>query len=583
MQLRQLISSLTKPSISGGLDIPVTGLTADSRKVEPGFLFAAIRGTDSDGTQFIGSALEAGAGIILSETAPPADLAADITWIHVSNARLALAHIASEFYGNPTGGMRIAGVTGTNGKTTTSYLLHFLLRHEFLRAGMIGTIKFDNGLEQREATHTTPGPIETMELMGEMRDNGCKAVAMEVSSHALDQDRTAAINFDVAVFTNFTQDHLDYHGSMENYFQAKRRLFEQLKQSSKKRPTAVINIDDPKGQELAKWCEEEGIKTLTYGYGVHVDVRGGGLLLTPKGAEFEINYKGKQFRVRTPLIGRYNVTNTLGALAAAIALRLPLRDCVSALADLPQVPGRLERVDTRRGKHVYIDYAHTPDALENVCSTLKNLDPNRLITVFGCGGDRDRSKRPLMAAAAERFSDFCIITSDNPRTENPDAIINEVAKGMTGRKFAKVVDRTEALEAALRFAKPGDIVLVAGKGHEPYQEIDGVRHPFRDHSKIRGIMARIEEDFKEQMEEKMAARDAERRAEGFGDRPPRGDREERRDGDKDRVREFREPHQPKERDPEEFKDKKNFSFRDEEPSPPKQADSTDLQQESDEV
>jgi UDP-N-acetylmuramoyl-L-alanyl-D-glutamate--2,6-diaminopimelate ligase len=432
-------------------------------------LFAAIRGTRADGHRFINDALAAGASAILAETAPPADLDTAIAWLHVPDSREALALLASAMEGDPWRGMAMAGVTGTNGKTTTAYLIHHIMKTAWHRAGLMGTILVDDGGSARVAQHTTPGPVELAALLGRMRDNGCRGAAMEVSSHGIHQKRVSAIGFDACVFTNLTQDHLDYHGTLENYYKAKATWFHALAADPHgKKPVAVINTDDAHGAELAA-ALEGAMQVVRFGFNVHCDYRANNFRQNPRGMEFELTAKGRSFLVRAPLIGRFNVHNLLAAIAAANACGIRPREAIAALAKAPQVPGRMENVGNAGGATVFVDYAHTPDALENACRTLKELDPRRLITVFGCGGDRDTGKRPLMGAAATRLSDACIVTSDNPRSEDPLAIIREIEAGMGGRGHLSIPDRAEAIAHAVKNALSGDIILVAGKGHETTQ------------------------------------------------------------------------------------------------------------------
>jgi UDP-N-acetylmuramoyl-L-alanyl-D-glutamate--2,6-diaminopimelate ligase len=475
MTLRELTSCLTRVTVAGALDVEVAALTASSREVAPGMMFAAIRGTSIDGHRFIPEALAAGAAAILAETAPPADLPPTITWLHVPDSRAALAALASVLAGHPWREMVVAGITGTNGKTTTAFLLHHLMQAVWHRAGLLGTIFVDDGETREPARHTTPGSIELSALLGRMRDHGCRGVAMEVSSHGIHQQRIAGIGFDACVFTNLTQDHLDYHVTLEAYFQAKADWFHALAAEPRgKKPVAVINSDDTYGAALALALHNK-LPLLRYGFGVHCDFRANNLRQTARGMEFELSAKGKSYLVRAPFIGRFNVYNLLAALAAASACGIRPRDAVAALASAPQVPGRMENVGNAGGTTVFVDYAHTPDALENACRTLRELNPRRLITVFGCGGDRDRGKRPLMAAAAARHSDACIITSDNPRTEDPLAIIREIEAGSSATNRLSIPDRAEAINAAVQASLSGDIVLIAGKGHEATQQ-------FADHT-----------------------------------------------------------------------------------------------------
>jgi len=480
MNLRQLISCLDKATVSGDLEKDVAGITSDSREVFPGSVFVAVRGNDADGQQFVPQAIANGACAIVSEVAPSADVDDKLCWAHVPDARAAVAALACAWNDNPSAKMKVVGITGTNGKTTTSFITHAVMEQIWTRAGLLGTVQVNDGEEVLPATHTTPGPLELQAVLRKMAENDCRGVAMEISSHALEQKRTDGLQMDVAVFTNFSQDHLDYHGNMSSYFAAKRRMFELLEtQPGNKKTTAVVNLDDPYGQQLVEEFKDR-LYFITYGHGVHADLRMGRELQTVRGTEFDVSYKERDYRVRTPYIGRFNVFNCAAALAACIATGIKPRDAVRALAEAPQVPGRMEKVGTREGASVFVDYAHTPDALVNACAALRELKPKRLITVFGCGGDRDMTKRKLMGAAAAEGSDFCIITSDNPRSENPDAIIADIEKGIVGKRYESIPDRMEAIQTAVNLSAEGDIVLVAGKGHESYQEIAGKRIDFDD-------------------------------------------------------------------------------------------------------
>jgi UDP-N-acetylmuramoyl-L-alanyl-D-glutamate--2,6-diaminopimelate ligase len=433
-------------------------------------IFAAIRGSATDGHRFINDALAAGATAILAESAPPTDFTAPAAWLHVPDSRAALATLASTLAGDPWKALVMAGVTGTNGKTTTAFLLHHLMKGAWHRAGLLGTILVDDGETVEPAKHTTPGSIELSTVLSRMQDNGCRSVAMEVSSHGIHQKRISAIGFDACIFTNLTQDHLDYHGTLDAYFQAKADWFLELAANPLgKKPLAVINTDDAYGAELANLLDGK-MPLLRFGFGVHCDFRANNFRQNARGMEFELAAKGKTYFVRAPLIGRFNVYNLLGAIAAASACGIRPRDAVAALVDAPQIPGRMENVGNAGGATVFVDYAHSPDALENACRTLKELDPRRLITVFGCGGDRDKGKRPLMAAAAARHSDACVVTSDNPRSEDPLAIIRQIENGLIGKTFRSIPDRAEAIDFAIANSLSGDIILIAGKGHETTQQ-----------------------------------------------------------------------------------------------------------------
>lgn len=475
MTIGELLEGAEVVDSTCDLSTKVRGLAYDSRAVRPGDLFFALRGERADGLGFAPQALEAGAAAVVC--------AADAehpTFPHVAvkAPRAAMAIAADRFHGEPSRHLRVAGVTGTNGKTTTTHLIRHLCERAGMRCGMIGTITHWNGLEEVPAARTTPESTDIQGLLAEMLRSGCKACAMEVSSHALVQHRADAIRFAVAVFTNLTQDHLDYHGTMEEYFAAKSRLFEMLLEHGGRKARAVLNFDDRFGRRLAGRFDRK-LKVLSYGMGVGAGLRASHARQSPRGTTFRLEAKGREYLVRSPLIGTFNVYNVLAALGAGLALGLELRAMVAALAEAPQVPGRLQRINAPRSFQVFVDYAHTPDALDNVLRALRELSPARLITVFGCGGDRDRAKRPLMAAAAEAHSDHVIVTSDNPRNEDPDAIIADIVEGLR-RTHEVVPDREEAIRRAVEAAEPGDIILIAGKGHENYQEVRGTRLDFDD-------------------------------------------------------------------------------------------------------
>lgn len=489
MTLRELTDPLDRPLIAGDGQVSIKGLAYDSRKVMPGTCFVALRGSKVDGHDYIEKAIAAGAAAIVAETPPPDGVSTP--WVHIYDTRVALAVLSAAFYGQPGDALAIAGITGTNGKTTIAFLIHHLANQALMRCGLMGTVVYDLGGRLVPATHTTPESLEIHEHLKMMRSNGCRALAMEVSSHALHQHRVHGLKFTAAVFTNLTQDHLDYHGTFENYFDAKAMLFETV--AAQANGQMIINADDLWGRKLAQRFESTG-RTCKYGLSVGCDFRATNIRYDLTGTSFELEAKGRQYLVRTPLIGDFNVYNTLAAIAVADALKLNFREAVNHMKLAPQVPGRLERVSEDTNKfHVFVDYAHTPDALVNVLKTLRVLRPNRIITVFGCGGDRDRVKRPLMARAAEQGSEICILTSDNPRTENAKQIMADARKGFSGKSFVEIEERSQAIRTAISNASPGDIVLIAGKGHEDYQDIGGVKYPFDDRKVARvAINARRE-------------------------------------------------------------------------------------------
>lgn len=477
MQLKTLAAAISPRKIIGPLDRDVEGIAYDSRRVQRDFLFVALRGEKSDGHQFIEQAIEKGASSIVTEQEVQP---ARATCLVVENTRNALADLGTTFYEHPMRRLKLAAVTGTNGKTTTTFLLKHICEKAGLRCGLIGTVRYEIGDRVLPAVRTTPESLDIQELLAKIANAGCKAAAMEVSSHAIAQDRTRGLEWDVAVFTNLTQDHLDFHGTMENYFAAKAQLFEGLsKQTKKKTPTAVINIDDRYGAQLADRLEKK-ISLTSYGMTARADFRASNYHAEFAGTSYQLDARGKSYLVRVPLIGRFNVMNSMAALAAASGLGISLREAILSLARSPQVPGRLEAVPAKRQFQVFVDYAHTDDALLNVIKTLRELSPRRLIVVFGCGGDRDRQKRPLMGRVVDENADFGIITSDNPRKEDPEAIIAEVEKGFRSQNYEKIADRTEAITRAIELAQPRDIILIAGKGHEAYQEFADHTVPFDD-------------------------------------------------------------------------------------------------------
>jgi UDP-N-acetylmuramoyl-L-alanyl-D-glutamate--2,6-diaminopimelate ligase len=403
-----------------------------------------------------------------------------VTCLVVENTRAALADLSANFYGHPAWKLKLAAVTGTNGKTTTTFLIKHICEKAGLRCGLIGTVRYEIGERVLPAIRTTPESLDLQELLAQIVNAGCRAAAMEVSSHALAQDRTRGLEWNVAVFTNLTQDHLDFHGTMESYFDSKAKLFARLgSQEKKRKPVAIVNIDDRFGEQLLKKIDQR-VAVVTYGRSVRADFRASNYRVEFSGTSYQLDAHGKSYLVRVPLIGGFNVANSVAALAAANALGISLRDAVLSLGKSPQVPGRLELVPAKRQFQVFVDYAHTPDALRNVLNTLRELEPHRLIVVFGCGGNRDREKRPLMGEIVDRHADYAIVTSDNPRKEEPNAIIVEIEKGFRSSHYEKMVDRTQAIDRAIALAQPRDIVLIAGKGHENYQEFADHTVPFDD-------------------------------------------------------------------------------------------------------
>jgi len=469
-----------------GRDVNVTGVVDDSRQVEEGSCFVAVRGPEADGHRYIASAAAGGAVAIVCED--PANADRDRAAAVVTDTRKAAGPLAQAMLGWPARKLAAVAVTGTNGKTTVARLTQAILLAAGRRCGMVGTIRHDTGGRTVAARNTTPGAIELASLTAEMVEAGCSHLVMEVSSHALDQHRTTGIDFQVGVFTNLSGDHLDYHKTMEAYLGAKARLFESLASSA----TAVINRDDPAGEKIAA---RTAARVLWYGLGPGGELRGAVERMDVSGATFSMSCGREVVTVRSPLIGRYNVLNCLAAAATAGALGVDLPAAAGALADVESVAGRLERVKAEASYRVFVDYAHTDDALENVLETMARIcGGGRLILVFGCGGDRDRTKRPRMARVAQQYADRIVLTSDNPRSEKPREILDEVFAGLdaTGRSKTHVqIDRRLAIEEAVGSAAPGDVVLIAGKGHEDYQIIGGRRVHFDDvETGARAIAAR---------------------------------------------------------------------------------------------
>lgn len=483
MPLEALLAGIAPLPDERWRSVQVRGVYDDSRQVRPGGLFVAVPGTQVDGSSFIPDALARGAVAIVGARVEPDDHAACIV---VPDARAALARLAMRWYGldGPDGvGLQLLAVTGTNGKTTTAYLTRSVLETAGLRCGMIGTVACELGTRSLPGHLTTPGVLALAGMLREAVDAGLAALVMEVSSHALDQQRTSGLSFAAAAFTNLTQDHLDYHGTLEAYGQAKARLFEQLATDG----AAVINIDDAFGSTLAK---RQAGRVISYALDRAADLTARAVRTTCTGTSYRLRCDGAEVAVRSALIGRHNVYNALAAAGLARALEIPPHPIAAGLSAVRCVPGRLERIAGIADFDVLVDYAHTPDALERVCAALHALAKRRLIVVFGCGGDRDRGKRPLMGQAAARHAHAVIITSDNPRSEDPRAIIDDILEGLDAKTRSRVLvepDRRAAIAAALAAARPGDLVLIAGKGHEDYQLVGTQRNAFDDRQVVREV------------------------------------------------------------------------------------------------
>lgn len=486
-------NSLILPSSRGWneeiLDTEISGIAYDSRKVVRNGIFVAIRGENVNGHDFIADAIKNGAVAVVGEKTKFS--AAPFLFVRVDDGRKALACIANNFYERPSENLSVIGITGTNGKTTTSYLIKSILEAWEKRVGLIGTIEYSIGDRRYEALHTTPESVEFQGLLREMVAAGCSHVVTEISSHSLSQKRVDYTRFVAVVFTNLTRDHLDFHETMENYYVAKERLFTNLLAQGS---TAVINVDDEWGRRLLETMKarratgtrgNEWPRIMTYGTGRDADVCASATNDTPLGISFSLIFGSEEYRVESPLIGTPNVYNLLAAIAAGIALDVPMQAIQKGIRNTGSVKGRLEKVDMGQDFLCFIDYAHTPDALERLILTARTIMKNRdrsgrVITLFGCGGDRDKGKRAIMGEIASRLSDYLIVTSDNPRSEDPRTILEEVESGMVRRNFMTVPDRREAITMAVERAESGDIVLIAGKGHEEYQEVMGVRYSFSD-------------------------------------------------------------------------------------------------------
>jgi len=506
MKLSQLLRVITGFNLHGDDSVQVTAVSCDSRKVTSGTLFFALRGAAVDGHAYITAAVRSGATAVILEddTSAPSG----IPWVKVADGRVAMARIAAEFYGNPTLTLPLVGITGTNGKTTTTYLIEAILAAAGIPPAVLGTISYRFGATRIEASHTTPESTELQGAFRQLADAGAKSFVMEVSSHALEQKRVDGCHFDVGIFSNLTRDHLDYHKTMESYLESKQRLFSELLQPSAAKPRrrACINMDDPYGAVIA---DRASCPVITFGIDYQGDVQARAISATVNGISGTLVTPKGDVAFTSRLVGRFNLSNILAAVSAGIALDLPLEAIKSGIETHATVPGRMERVDNNRGIALLVDYAHTGDALENVLTTLKELASGRIITVFGCGGDRDPGKRPIMGSIAARLSDLAVVTSDNPRTEDPFVILSQVKAGITetpplpqgeGRGeggfreyatgeladsfvekgFVMLENRAEAIRLAVRLARPGDIVLLAGKGHEDYQIIGTTKHHFDD-------------------------------------------------------------------------------------------------------
>jgi len=489
MRLDYLLNGLSILDFHGKGDIEVRGITCDSRAVKRGYLFVAVKGSNQDGHRYLAHAVQKGAHALVVEDVER--VFRGVTIVRLPDTRVVLFELAARFYNYPAKGMNLIGITGTNGKTTTSYLLESILKEAGRKVGVIGSISHRFNGKSHRASLTTPESTDLMEIITEMRDAGVTDIIVEVSSHSLDQGRTRGLDWSRALFTNFSRDHLDYHSTMEEYFKAKSLLFYSLGEDKDRDQAAVINMDDPKGRVLEKIAK---VSVVSYGLGDNCLLRATDIETDAGGLSFRLVTPSGYVPVSSSLLGRINVYNILGAAATAFSINIDLKIIARGIKRLTYVPGRLQPVNNKRGLSLFVDYAHTPDALEKVLQTLRQLTKGKLITVFGCGGDRDRGKRPDMGRIAGTYSDLAIITSDNPRGEDPAEIADDIELGIKGsglrrielcppgkeRAYEIILNRRKAIHAAVNVAKKEDIVLIAGKGHENYQIIGDRKRHFDD-------------------------------------------------------------------------------------------------------
>jgi UDP-N-acetylmuramoyl-L-alanyl-D-glutamate--2,6-diaminopimelate ligase len=481
MKLKAILRNLPLP-VKGSKEIEITGIATDSRTVVPGNLFVARKGTAANGADFIPQAVQSGAAAVVTDLFDPSCRATQILTPEPSSWE---AVLAGRFYGHPSRELYTVGVTGTKGKTTVTYLIHHLFERLGISCGLIGTVETVVGRERRSSLLTTHGAAQNQKLLREMVSSGCSAVSLEVSSHGLDQGRVAGIEFDIALFTNLFPDHLDYHQTLERYAAAKKELFRLLEHSSKKKKRALVSAESP----WSEWMLH-GFKVPAWTFGIgRGDLSARDLALTPQGITFTVDGFGQQARCTLPLLGRFNVLNALAAIGVGIERGARLEEIGEALRDCRGAPGRLEKVENGRGVQVFVDYAHNGEALHNVLQTLRETGPRRILCVFGCGGNRDPARRREMAQAAEAWADLSILTSDNPRNEDPAAILREIAAAYRDpNRFEVEVDRKQAIERAIQMAGEGDIVLIAGKGHEKVQIFAHHTVPFDDVAVAQGAL-----------------------------------------------------------------------------------------------
>lgn len=486
MKLKTLIDALETVASNGSLNGTVASLCTDSRRAAPGALFFALPGTVVDGNDYTCEAVSRGAVAIISER--PGKPMGDTAYIQVDDIQSTLAKAAQVFYHYQPDAMAITGITGTNGKTTVAFLVQHMLRELGKQTGMIGTVHYSLGQRTLPAHRTTPGSIEIYGMLEQMQQGGCDSCAMEVSSHGIDQRRIQGLEFAACAFLNLTRDHMDYHQTMEDYYRAKASLFTGV--SGHIPPVAVVNVDDSYGRRLANELRDsESTRVITFGEGVGASLRASSLDLRDNGSFFIIEHNGEQHEVVSPLLGRYNVSNLLAAIGLVSAQGFLVDQIVSTIKHFRGVPGRMERINMGQGFNLVVDYAHTDDALANALEMLRGITPGRLIVVFGCGGDRDRMKRPLMTRVVMEKADRCIATADNPRGEELSQIFDDMRKGITDESRIQFIDdRRKAIAQAIDSAQNGDCVLIAGKGHETYQEFAHTVVPFDDRQTARDIL-----------------------------------------------------------------------------------------------
>lgn len=470
MKLKKLLKDIPVKQVKGSKELEITGVCANSKLIAPGNLFIARKGKTEDGSEYIPEAISAGAIAVLTDIYDPL-MEKEVTQVICDDVVSCESLLAAHYYEFPSDDLFLVGITGTNGKTTTSFLVKYLLDSLNSPCGLIGTIEYIIGPHRYQATRTTPDISTNQKMLREMINQGCTSGVMEVTSHALDQNRVDHIDFDIAIFTNLTVDHMDYHRTMEKYSEAKNKLFRMLNPKKKKphgiAKTAIINIDSPWHPHISAGC---AAKMITYGLSPYADLTAENLELTPSGTKLNIRYKDQRASMIFPLVGKFNIQNCLAACAVGIAKNIPLEKLTKILENAPAVPGRLQSIPNSLGLKIYVDFAHTDDALKNVLETLQEFKTGKIITVFGCGGNRDATKRPKMAAVCEKYADLVIVTSDNPRNEDPAEIIRQIQTGFTyPEKHMIEPDRFTAIEKAIYAATPNDIILIAGKGHEPYQ------------------------------------------------------------------------------------------------------------------